>query len=86
MSRTSVSERKAPVTRIEAFSSPVCREPEGTDRVLRLQRGDQRHPVDAKTGELLRRELDENLLVLRPKNLDLRDVLNLQQSRAMSST
>ena len=54
----------------------------GTDRVLRLQRGNQGHPVNSKTGELLRRKLDENLLVLCAKDLDLRHVRNLQQARA----
>ena len=54
----------------------------GTDRVLRLQRGDQGRPVDSKTGELLRRKLDEDLLVLRAEDLDLRHVRNLQQARA----
>ena len=54
----------------------------GADRVLRLQRGDQGRPVDPEAGELLRRELDENLLVLRAEDLDLRHVRNLQQARA----
>ena len=54
----------------------------GADRILRLQRGDQSRPVDAESGELLRRKLDENLLVLRAEDFDLRHVRNLQQARA----
>ena len=54
----------------------------GLDDVLRLQRGDQRRAVDAETGELLHRELDEDPLVLRAQDLDLRDVGDLQQLRA----
>ena len=78
----SFSERKAPDTRIKSFSSPVCSEPDGADRILRLQRGDQSRPVDAEAGELLRRKLDEDLLVLRAEDFDLRHVRNLQQARA----
>ena len=52
------------------------------DDVLRLQRGDQRRAVDAQAGELLHRELDEDLLVLRAQDLDLRDVGHVQQLRA----
>src|SRR5262249_17830565 len=47
------------------------------DDVLRLQRGDQSRAIDAQAGELLHRELDEDLLVLRPEDLDLRNVLHL---------
>ena len=54
----------------------------GLDDVLRLQGGDQRRAIDAEAGELLHREFDENPLVLRAQDLDLRDVADLQQLRA----
>ena len=49
------------------------------DDVLRLQRGDQRRAVDAEAGELLHREFDEDPLVLRAEDLDLRDIGDVQQ-------
>ena len=54
----------------------------GLDDVLRLQRGDQSRAVDAQAGELLHRELDEDLFVLGAQDLDLRDVGHMQQLRA----
>ena len=39
----------------------------GADRILRLQRGDQRAAIDPQARELLGREFDNNLLVLRAK-------------------
>ncbi len=54
----------------------------GSDRVLRLQRGNQCRPVDAQTCKLRHRKFDVNLLVLRAEDLDLRHVGNLQQARS----
>ena len=51
----------------------------GADDVLRLQRGNQRRPVDAEAGEALHRKLDEHALILRAEHLDLGDVGNQQQ-------
>jgi hypothetical protein len=39
--------------------------------ILRVKRAHQRRPVDAERGELLDRELDEDLLVLGAQDLDL---------------
>ncbi len=52
------------------------------DDVLRLQRCDHGRPVETEIGELLGRELDEDPLVLRAENLDLRDVGHVQELRA----
>ena len=54
----------------------------GTDSILGSQRREQRRPVDAEAGEFLGRKLDEDLLVLRAEELDLRYVRNLQETRA----
>ena len=56
--------------------------PAGLDDVLRLQRGEQRRAIDAEAGELLHRELDEDPLVLRAEDFDLRDIGHEQQLRA----
>ena len=53
-----------------------------TDRVLSPQRREQRRAVDAEPGQLLGRELDIDLLVLRAEEFDLRHVRNLQKTRA----
>ena len=81
-SRRSASERKAPDTRSEIFSSPVSSAPAGLTAFCALQRRDQRRAVDAEARQLLGRELDKDLLVLRAEQLDLRHVRNLQQARA----
>src|SRR5262249_24307580 len=52
------------------------------DSVLRLQRRDQGSTIDAEAGELPRRELDKDLLVLRADDLDTGDIGNVQQARA----
>ena len=49
------------------------------DGVLGLQRGDQRGAVDPEARQLLGRELDVDALVLRPENVDLRDVRQLEE-------
>ena len=49
------------------------------DRVLRLQRVDQRLPVELQAGQLSRRELDVDLLVLGAEDVDLGDILDAQQ-------
>ena len=56
------------------------------DDVLRLQAAISADAVDAEAGELLHRELDEDPLVLRAQNLDLRDVGTLSSCERMSST
>ena len=49
------------------------------DHILCLQRAEQGRAVDAEAGELLHRELDEDLLVLGAQNFDLGDVRHLQE-------
>ena len=49
------------------------------DRVLRLQRFDQLGNVEPHGGELLGRELEIDLLVLRADEIDLRNVGNAEQ-------
>src|SRR5262245_65150396 len=49
--------------------------------VLRLQRGNQSATIDAEAGELLHRELDEDLLVLSSENFNLGDVGNAEELR-----
>ena len=44
------------------------------DGILGLQRGHERRPVDAETCQLFGREFHVDALVLRPENVDLRDV------------
>ena len=51
----------------------------GGDGVLGLQGGDQRGAVDPEPRQLLGRELDVDALVLRPEDVDLRDVRQLQE-------
>ena len=51
----------------------------GGDRILRLQRGNQRRAVDAEPGHLFGRELDIDALVLRAQDVDLGDVGHLQE-------
>ncbi len=51
-------------------------------QVLRLQRGDDLAQVQAQPGQPLGGEFDEDLLVLRAHDLDLRHVGQLQQPRA----
>ena len=48
-------------------------------RVLRLQRGDERVRLQAERGHLLRRELEVDLLVLHADQVDLGDVRHAQQ-------
>ena len=80
--RRSASDPKAPETRSKIFSSPVSSAPAGLTAFWALQRRDQRRAVDAEAGQLLGRELDIDLLVLRAEELDLRHVRNLKQARA----
>ena len=54
----------------------------GTDRILGSERREQGRAVDAEAGQFLGRELDIDLLVLRAEELDLRNVRNLQETRA----
>ena len=51
----------------------------GGDGVLGLQRRDQGGTVDAEARQLLLRELDVDAFVLGPKDVDLRDVRQLQE-------
>ena len=80
--RMSCSDRNAPETRSDSVLVAGLDDAGRPHDVLRLQRGDQRRAVDAEAGELLHRELDEDPLVLRAQDLDLRDVGDLQQLRA----
>ena len=82
----SCSELKAPETLIETNFVARLNDTCGSDDVLRLQSGDQCAAVNAQTGELLHREVDEDLLVLRPKDLDLGDIRHAEELRAASST
>ena len=50
--------------------------------VLRLQRGEDRAHVEAKSRQALGRKFQVDLLVLRAEHLDLRDVRHVQQPRA----
>ena len=87
MFSTSCSDRKAPETRSASVSYAGLDGAGGLHDVLRLQRGDQRGAIDAEAGELLHRELDEDLLVLRAQDLDLGDVRERCRSfERMSST
>ena len=54
----------------------------GPDRILGLQRRDQRRIVEAEGGEPLGRELEKDLLVLGAQDLDLRDVGHQQEAGA----
>ena len=78
----SASEPKAPETRSENLLVAGLERAGRADRVLRPQRRDQGRAVDAEARQLLGRKLDEDLLVLRAEELDLRHVRNLQQPRA----
>ena len=72
---------KAPVTRKNSRSLPGLQHPGRTDEVLRPHRIDQRTVVKPERGKPLGRELDEDLLVLRAEDFDLRDIGHIQQSR-----
>ena len=54
----------------------------GGDGVLRLEGGQQALFVEPKPGKPLGRELQKYLLVLRPDDVDLRDVGDVQELRA----
>ena len=76
------SERKAPDTRNKSVSSPVCREPAGLTafcawRAAIIAARSMPSPASCSC-----RKFDENLLVLRAEDFDLRYVRHLQQARA----
>ena len=81
MSSRSFSDLNAPDTRIDKLLVAGLQRTRGAHGVLRLERSDQRGPVDPEPRKLLRREFDIDLFVLRAKNLDLGNVWNLQQFR-----
>ena len=80
--RMSCSLAKAPETRTARRSCPVSISPDGAHQVLRLQRREQRAVVQAEAGKAFGREFDEDALVLRAEDLDLRDIGHQQQARA----
>ena len=73
---------KAPETRTEQALVPGLHHAGRQHQVLRLQRLDQRRVVQPEPGQPLGREFDEDYLVLRAQDLDLRDVGHLQQAGA----
>ena len=75
----SCSDRNAPETRTRIFSSPGLHHALRRDGVLGGEGGDQRGAVDPEAGELLGRELHIDALVLRPEDVDLRDVRQFEE-------
>ena len=78
----SASDPNAPETRTDRRSSSVWMAPDGRTTFCALQGGEKRAAVDAEICEFLDRELDEDPLVLRADDLDLRDVGHEKQTRA----
>ena len=78
----SCSEPKAPETRSESLSSPVWSVPAGRTAFCACSAAISVAAIDAQAGQLLRRELDEDGLVLGAEDLDLGHVGHAQQPRA----